>query len=98
MPFVPDSSVRFSASIKNASSVLADPTTISLQIFDSGNAQSASYLQGTDAELVKDGTGLYHADYVIPSTGSLGLWAWKWKSTGSHAGAESGTFLVSPSR
>mgnify|MGYP001596122648 CR=1 FL=1 len=92
---VPDSSVRFSASVKNASGNLSDPTNISIQIFNPNSVQSASYLQGTDAELVKDATGLYHADYVIP--GSPGLWSWKWRSTGSFAGAESGTFQVSAS-
>ena len=92
---IPDSAVRFSASIKNASAVLADPTTLSIQVFNADSVQSASYLYNTDTELVKDGTGLYHADYIIP--GSPGLWSWKWKSTGSNAGAESGTFLVSPS-
>ena len=79
-----DSAVRWSVTIKNASAVLTDPGTLRFTAYRASGASSVSYLYGTDAELVKDATGKYHADYIIPD--SAGKWYGIFKSTGSAAG------------
>lgn len=86
-----DSAVRFSVTVKNASDTLIDPTTLKIEI-TSPQGSVTTYIYGTDAELVKDSTGTYHADYTIPGPGWM--WTWKWIATGTGAGADKGTLKV----
>ena len=79
-----ESAVRWSVTIKNASAVLTDPSTLRFTAYRAGGASSVSYLYGTDAQLEKDATGKYHVDYIIPD--SPGRWYGVFKSTGSGAG------------
>ena len=79
-----DSAVRWSVTIKNASAVLTDPDTLRFTAYRAGGASSVSYLYGTDTQLVKDSSGKYHVDYIIPN--SPGAWYGVFKSTGSAAG------------
>jgi len=72
--------------------VAADPTTVTVRVKDpSGN--TASYVYGTDLEVVKDGTGNYHMDVTIDEAG---IWGFRWASTGVVVTAEEKSFRIRP--
>jgi hypothetical protein len=73
---------------KNASGVLTDPTTITLRWRVAGGAETA-WVFGVDAEIVKDSTGVYHADIPIALPG---LHYFRWEGTGTVVAAEESTF------
>lgn len=75
---------------KDAAGVLADPTTVRLKWrrFDA----VTTWVFGTDAEVVKDAVGLYHAD--IPVT-DVGMHYFRWEGEGAVVAAEEGSFFVS---
>ena len=50
---------------------------------------------GTDAIIVRDSQGAYHAD--IPLT-APGQWAYRWECVAPHAGAAEGVITVQKSR
>lgn len=57
-----------------------------------------SYVYGTDAEVVRDGTGDYHM-LVRPAAGEQGTWRWRIEaetSTGVAMAAEEALFDVAP--
>jgi len=81
---------------KNAAGALADPTTVTLKwgYASSATAQATSvttWLYGTDSQVVKDGTGVYHAD--IPVT-RAGIHRFRWVGTGAVAAASEGSFIA----
>jgi hypothetical protein len=92
--FCVDCQLRFKLTIKDPDSgQLVDPTTLQLEIAPpKGTATLRVY--GTDSELVKDSLGTYHCDHVM--AGAAGEWTYKWKSTGSGAGAHKGTVFIEP--
>lgn len=74
----------------NAAGALADPTTITMRWRVAGGVET-SWVYGTNAEVVKDSTGVYHAD--IPIT-TVGLHYYQWEGTGAVATVEGETFMV----
>lgn len=80
-----------------------DPTTVTFKIRGPLNSDSylvtndtattTTYVYGTDSQLVKDGTGRYHVDFVVP-TGKSGTYAYRFEGTGSNPGADEETFVV----
>ena len=52
-----------------------------------------SYLEGTDAELVKDGAGLFHVDWLLAQVGKH---YFRWIGTGAAAEADGGEFESLP--
>jgi hypothetical protein len=86
--------VRVSATFKNIAGTATDPTTVVAKIKDpSGNVSTYTY--GTDAELIKDATGMYHIDVDIDERG---LWYYRWEATGAVKTAEESTFTVRQSQ
>ena len=77
----------------NASGVLTDPTTVSLRWRVAGGVET-TWVFGTDAQVVKDSVGVYHAD--IPVT-LPGLHYFRWAGTGTVTAAEESTFNVTTS-
>lgn len=67
-----------------------DPDTVSLQYRPDGD-ETITLVYGTDAEVVKDSTGHYHADIDLDSAGT---WRYRWQSTGEGQAAEEGYFMV----
>ncbi len=82
--------VRVSAAFQSLANVLTDPTTVTVKVKDPANAIT-SYVYGTDEELVKDSTGMYHLD-VTPD--QSGTWYYRFASTGTVTAAEEKSFLV----
>lgn len=85
--------VRCSATFKNSSNVVVDPTTVTFKYKDpSGNITPLVY--GTDVAVVKDSTGNYHVDVNADKSGT---WFYRFESTGTGQAAEEGTFEVAES-
>lgn len=89
MPFQPGDTVTLDTTFK-VDDVLTDPTAVTLTVRAPDGTQTA-YVYLTDAEVVKDSTGTYHADIVVDAAG---IWAWEWEGTGAAAGVDEGTFTV----
>jgi len=81
--------VRVTCEFK-VSDVLTDPTTVKCKIMDPSR-NVTTYVYGTDAELVKDSTGLYHVDIV---TDEVQEWNFRFEGTGSCVAVEESTFGV----
>lgn len=86
--------VRLSATFADMDGVATDPDTVTIQYRIYGQA-STSLVYGTDAEVIKDGVGMYHTDVVLTSRGSY--W-YRWESTGAAQAAEQSSFSVSRNR
>lgn len=56
-----------------------DPTTVTAFV-DGPNAEHTEYVYGTDAEVVKDGTGLYHIEFPMTRSGP---WHVRFEGTGN---------------
>lgn len=83
--------VRVSAPFTLVSSGAAvDPDVVKLTI-KTPSGTVTTYIYGTDAEIVKDSTGNYHADI---SAGEAGTWHYRWWSTGNGQAAQEKRFEV----
>lgn len=80
--------VRFAAS-----DTLTDPTAIIFK-FKKPNGTITTYTHGTDAQLVKDSTGIYHVDLTLDAEGE---WAYRWEGTGALVAADQRTVAVDKS-
>ena len=90
----PGDAVRLSTIFTDAAGVVADPTTVTLRVRPPGVAETV-YVYLTDAELIKDSTGNYHLDYVVPATTTAeATFHYQWEGTGAVQAVEPGTFLV----
>ena len=69
-----------------------DPTTLTFKMKEPDGTVT-TYVFGTDAELVKDDTGDYHADWTIAKAGRH---RWRFIATGGAHGEEPGDFDVRP--
>jgi hypothetical protein len=83
--------VSTSPGFKNAAGVLADPTTVTLKWRVFSDDDLTTWVYGTDSQVVKDSTGLYHAD--IPVT-KAGRHYFRWEGDGTVTAAEEGSFLA----
>ena len=70
--------------------VPTDPTTITCKIMDPSR-NVTPYVYGTDGELVRDGTGVYHVDVVTDETQE---WNFRFEGTGICTAVEESTFGV----
>lgn len=61
--------IRLSATFVDNDSDAIDPTTVTVEIKDRDSATNTVYVYGVDAEVVKDGVGLYHCDYLAVTAG-----------------------------
>lgn len=90
MSYVLGNLVRVTFSVTDADGTPADPGTVTLRV-QPHRGTEAVYEYGTDAIIVKDGVGEYHAD-VDPDV--KGLWHWRWEGNGDVEAAAEGTFSV----
>ena len=71
------------------SSVLTDPTTVTLKVKDSdGTISTYTYSGGTVTKL---STGVYYKDVTVSNDG---IWYYRFESTGAVAAAGEGSFEV----
>ena len=82
--------VRFTAAFTNAADAADDPSTVTLKIREPDSTET-SYVYLTDAEVVRDSEGNFHADLVVDASGS---WYWRWVGTGDVATATAGSIVV----
>lgn len=61
-------SKRFSIAFTDIANAAADPTAVTAVITEPDGI-ATTYVYGTDAELVKDGVGNYHVDFVFAKQG-----------------------------
>lgn len=89
--------IRCATIFTNSAGTVLDPDVIKFQVRDpSGNLTNFTYL--TDAELVKDSTGTYHADVAIDEKGDWWYRFYGLTSGGTAQGASENWFRVSQSR
>jgi hypothetical protein len=85
--------VRVAAEFKDADTgTLINPDTVNVSI-KTPAGHLTTYTYGTDAEVVRDSTGLYHLDVDADTSGT---WYYRWFSTGSGQAAEEKRFDVRP--
>ena len=83
--------VRCSISFTQAGAGV-DPTTVTFTFKDpSGNR--IAYVNGVDAQCVKDSTGNYHVDLT---TDEAGRWEYRFEGDTPAAGVDEGFFQVEP--
>lgn len=87
--------VKVSVTFRNASdNTVMDPDVVKLTYRKpGGTVVTLVYL--TDAALVKDSTGVYHADLGANESGQ---WYYRWWSTGDGQAADEGTFEIKSSQ
>lgn len=86
--------VRVTGTFTDADGNVQDPTALTFKFTDpSGN--TVTYTYGTDAELVKSGTGVYYVDIDIDESGT---WWFRFAATGAGRAADEAYFLVEESR
>lgn len=89
-----DDVAELGATFRDASTnALVDPTTLTMTV-KRPDGTVTIYTYGTSAEVSRTSLGLYRA--LIPLT-AAGDWGYRWKSTGSGAGAQEGSLTVRPS-
>ena len=76
---------------KNAAGALTDPTVVNLKWRVAGGSTTTwtRPAAGPDTQIVKDSTGVYHADIAVVAAG---LHYFRWEGTGAVVAAEEGTF------
>ena len=75
-----DNLVRLTGTYRNrVTGAVADPTTVTFKVTDP-NSATTTYVYGTDAQLVKDSTGVYHVDLSLDLPG---LYYYRFLGTGA---------------
>jgi hypothetical protein len=82
---------RFSVTFTDAVGTATDPTTITYRLLHPDGTTETTYNYGTDAALIRDGVGAYHADVLLTT---VGYWAWRWEGTGAVQAAVEGRILA----
>jgi hypothetical protein len=82
--------VRVSVTFTNMSEAVVDPTGITLKYKTPGGVIT-TLTYPTDAALVRDSTGVYHAD--IDAT-EAGTWEYRFQGTGAVKAAVEGLFNI----
>jgi hypothetical protein len=78
--------IRITGEFRDISNVLVDPTVV---IFET---KDPTGLFATNYTVVKDNTGLYHAD--ITTAKPSGRWAYRWEGRGNLGVSYEGEFSV----
>ncbi len=88
--------VRITVSFRAlASGALADPTTITVKTRVHKSGSVSTFVFGTDVEVVKDSTGVYHFDLTFAEAGTH---FWRFSGGGAVQAATEGSFDVARSR
>lgn len=83
---------KLRVTFKDSGGTVTDPTTITFTMKD-GAGTLTSKVHVTDAEVIKESTGIYHLLYTIIVAGRHN---WGWKGTGSLIAARQTSFKVQP--
>lgn len=69
-----------------------DPDTVIVRWRVGRNGTETRWVYGTDAEVIRDDEGIYHADIEV---NERGLYYYRWEGTGAVHAAEESTFKSS---
>lgn len=85
---------RFTVTFTNDEGVKVDPDEVTFLV-EQPDASVTAYVYGTDAEVVKDETGVYYIDITL-DVGQF--WFWRWEGAGTTFAACQGDLYVIPAR
>lgn len=91
--YVPGQVIRLSIAVTDTADAAQDPGALRLMVKPPTGATTI-YTYGTDAEVVRDAAGAYHADIALIAAGQ---WRWRWEGDAPFAGAAEGFATVAPS-
>lgn len=72
--------VRLTGTFTTSAGVAQDPTTVKVAV-ETPSGTTTTYTYGTDAGVIKSGTGVYYID--VDTTGEPGVWYYRWYATGT---------------
>lgn len=81
---------RLSVAFADSAGTAADPGTVTFAI-RAPSGTVTSYTYGTDAQLVKSGTGAYYVDWAIAAPGR---YTYRFAGSGTLTAAENGEFYA----
>jgi hypothetical protein len=85
--------VRITVSFTDIDGEVADPTDVSVSYrVPRGTITTLAY--GTDAEVVKDSSGVYYVDVAVPAAASGSKLQYRWVGTGAIVAAVEGEITV----
>ena len=82
--------VQFTAAFTNLAGAAADPTTIRFKV-KRPDLTETTWVYGTDAQVVRDGVGAYHAEVDFDQSGD---WTYRWEGTGAVQSAGERAVIV----
>lgn len=82
--------VRVTGVFYDINDALIDPTVVRFK-FSVPGAAATTYVYGTDTQLVRASAGRYYVDLSVTV---VGIWRFRWESTGTGQAAEEGEFVV----
>lgn len=92
-PWVVGEAARSSIAIVDPQGMPADPASLRIKVRSpAGTVTVIAYGTG---EIVRDGAGRYHYDFVLAAPG---VWITRWESDAPNAGAAEGELFVKRSR
>lgn len=80
--------------VRDEDNVLTDPTVLTFKMLEPDEVET-EYVYGTDAEVVKDSTGIYH---VYWDCTQQGVHYWRYEATGTVVAAEEAHFYIRESK
>lgn len=91
--YIPGQLIRLSIAVEDIAEAAQDPGALRLLV-KAPDATTTLYTYGTDAEIVRDAAGGYHADILLDAAGQ---WRYRWEGDAPFAGAAEGFVVVNPS-
>jgi hypothetical protein len=88
--YIPGEVVRLLLNTFDFAGAVADPGTVVLKV-----KQPDGTVITHTPDVVRDGTGVYHADLALTAAG---VWAYRWELTTPNAGAAEGVIQVQKSK
>lgn len=83
--------VKCTGTFKDENDVVADPSTVTF-VYETPAGAVTELVYGTDAEVVKDSTGVYYVN--LDTTGVPGTWKYRFFSSGNGQAAAQSKFKV----
>lgn len=93
MPYVIGQQIRNTGEFRDLANTLTDPSAL-VFVIRAPNGEETRYEYGTDVEVVKDSTGVYHVDVTLEQSGD---WYVRWEATGAVITAGDQVVRVEPS-
>jgi hypothetical protein len=83
--------VKLKGEFSDADGTAQDPTTVTFAFLAPSASSATEYVYGTDAEVIKEDTGIYYVNLAVDEAG---VWRCRFYSTGTGRGAAEDYFHV----